>query len=173
VTIAVSSHGFVPAGTALLRSGAEPGDGVYVTGRLGRAAAAVARGGLAAVRPGALDPIAEGYFRPRARLEAGQRLRGVASSLIDLSDGLIQDLGHICTASEVGAELASADIPLADGARLEHVLGGSDDYELCFTAPADPPDLGIPTRRVGTIVAQPGVRLDGAPASGGYQHFGR
>jgi len=173
VTIAVSVHGFAPAGTALRRSGARPGDGVFVTGSLGLAAAAVARGGLDAARPGDLDPLAAGYFRPRARLEAGQRLRGVATSLIDLSDGLLQDLGHVCTASGVGAELVGAAIPVADGVRREHVLGGSDDYELCFTAPAEPPALGIPVTRIGTIVAEPGVRLDGAPASGGYQHFGR
>jgi thiamine-monophosphate kinase len=173
VTIAVSVHGYVPAGGALLRAGARPGDHVYVTGRLGAAAAAVARGGLDGCASDAdLDDLSRRYFRPQARIAQGRDLRGVATSAIDLSDGLLQDLGHICKASGVGAELTSAVIPVADGATLEQALSGGDDYELCFTARGQPPELGIPVTRIGVIVAEPGVRLDGRPVSGGYQHFG-
>jgi len=173
LTIAVSVHGFVPAGGALRRRGARLGDAVYVTGRLGAAAAAVARGDLEAARPEALNALQRGYFRPRARLQAGQALRGVASGLIDLSDGLLQDLGHVCRASGVGADLEGARIPVAEGASLDHVLAGSDDYELCFTAADEVPDLGVPVTRIGRIGAEPGVRVDGAAAGGGFQHFGR
>lgn len=173
-TIAVSVHGYVPAGGALLRRGARVGDGVFVTGRLGAAAAAIARGGLDAVADEAgLDALTRHYFMPTARLTAGRALRGFASSAIDLSDGLIQDLGHVCRASGVGAELESAAVPVADGATLERALSGGDDYELCFTGAGDPPSLEVPVHRVGRIVAGSGVRVDGRPASGGYQHFGR
>jgi thiamine-monophosphate kinase len=173
LTLAVSVHGFVPAGTALLRSGARPGDGVYVTGTLGAAAAALARGGLGAFKAeGELDPLARRYFQPHARMREGAALRGQASSAIDLSDGLLQDLGHICRASGVGVALESALIPVADGASLDQALSGGDDYELCFTAAAPPPHLATPAHRVGRVVAEPGVRLDGRPAAGGFQHFG-
>jgi thiamine-monophosphate kinase len=171
-TIAVSVHGYVPAGGALLRSGARVGDHVYVTGTLGAAAAAVARGGLDACATDAdLDTLSRRYFHPQARLAQGRDLRGVASGAIDLSDGLLQDLGHVCRASGVGAELRADRVPVAEGATLHQALTGGDDYELCFTAPGDPPDIGIPVTRIGTIVAEPGVRLDGRPAAGGYRHF--
>ena len=174
LTIAVSVHGYVPAGAALLRSGARAGDDVFVTGRLGAAAAAVAAGRLADCRDGvAMDPLAERYFRPMARLAEGAALRGVASSAIDLSDGLLQDLGHVCRASGVGVELESALVPVAEGASLHQALSGGDDYELCFTVRGAPPALAVPVQRIGRVVAEPGVRLDGQPATGGYQHFGR
>lgn len=173
LTISLSVHGFVPAGTALLRSGAAPDDGIYVTGTLGGAAAALARGGLDACRGDAdLDDLSRSYFLPRARIDAGIALRGVASSAIDVSDGLIQDAGHLARASGVGMALRSEDLPLAGGATLADVLRGSDDYELCFTAAAAPPDLGVPVRRIGTVVTGAGVTLDGRAASGGYRHFG-
>ncbi len=172
-TIAVSVHGFVPAGAALVRGGARVGDGVFVTGSLGAAAAAVARGGLdAARRDEDLDSLSQRYFLPAARIAAGRALRGFATSAIDLSDGLLQDLGHVCLASSVGAELESAAVKVAEGATLQQALSGGDDYELCFTGQGDPPPLGVPVHRVGRIVAGSGVRLDGRPASGGYQHFG-
>lgn len=172
VTIAISVHGYVPAGGALLRAGARPGDHVYVTGALGAAAAAVARGGLdRCVTDADLDALSRRYFLPQARLAQGRGLRGFASSAIDLSDGLLQDLGHVCRASGVGAELSAAAVPVAAGASLEQAMTGGDDYELCFTARGTPPDLGLPVTRIGSIVAEPGVRLDGRPAAGGYRHF--
>ena len=173
LTIAVSVHGYVPEGRALLRSGARPGDEVYVTGTLGAAAAAVARGGLERCqRESDLDELSLRYFQPRARMAEGRRLRGYASSAIDLSDGLLQDAGHVAAASGFGIEIDSADVPVAPGATLTQALRGGDDYELCFTGHGAPPELEVPVRCVGQVVSEPGVRLDGRPAAGGYQHFG-
>jgi thiamine-monophosphate kinase len=172
LTLAVSVHGQVPAGTALLRSGARPGDDVYVTGSLGAAAAAVARGGLDAFQNDAgLDDLARRYFLPQARMAAGVALRGRATSAIDLSDGLLQDLGHICRASGVGVALESALVPVAAGATLTQALSGGDDYELCFTLSGSPPPLGVPVHRIGRVEAGGQVLLDRRPAAGGYQHF--
>lgn len=172
LTLAISVHGHVPAGTALLRSGARPGDEIYVTGALGAAAAALARGGLDTCASEAdLDDLSRRYFLPQARMAAGAALRGRASSAIDLSDGLVQDLGHICRASGVGVALESATIPVADGATLSQALSGGDDYELCFTLAGPPPSLGVAVHRVGRVVAEAGVCLDGQPVTGGYQHF--
>ncbi|MFW6027917.1 MAG: thiamine-phosphate kinase [bacterium] len=172
LNIAVSAHGYVPPGAALLRSGARPGDGVYVTGELGGAAAALTRGGLARLRTDAdLDALSRRYFLPQARLAEGLALRGHATSAIDLSDGLAQDLGHVCEASGVGVALTSGSIPVAAGASLEQALSGGDDYELCFTLPGTPPALDVPVHRIGRVEAEPGVRLDGRPLTGGYRHF--
>ncbi len=173
LTIAVSVHGFVPEHRAVLRSGARPGDDVFVTGALGAAAAAVARGGLAAcATENDLDELSRRYFMPRARIAEGRALREFASSAIDLSDGLLQDLGHVCTASGVGVELDSARVPVAAGATLDEALSGGDDYELCFTGRGAPPALAVPVQRIGCVVAGSGVRLDGRAAGGGYRHFG-
>jgi thiamine-monophosphate kinase len=173
LTITVSVHGYVPEARALFRSGARNGDDVFVTGTLGAAAAALARGGLDDCRAeDDLDELSRRYFLPRARIVEGQMLRGFASSAIDLSDGLLQDLGHVCAASRVGVELESVRIPVARGATLEQALCGGDDYELCFTGRGTPPQLDIPVQRIGRVVEDPGVRLDGRPAAGGYQHFG-
>jgi thiamine-monophosphate kinase len=173
LAITVSVHGFVPRGRALLRSGARPGDRIWVTGELGAAAAALARGGLDACRDVAdLDALSARYFMPRARIAAGIALRGRAHSAIDLSDGLLQDLGHVLDASGVGAELDSARIPVAAGATLAQALSGGDDYELCFTLAGVPPPLDVPAHCIGTIVAAPGLRIDGHPAErAGYRHF--
>lgn len=172
VTVAVSVHGFVPAGGALTRAGAHPGDGVFVTGSLGAAAAAVARGGLEGCSANdVLDPLCERYYRPCARIAQGLALRGFATSMIDLSDGLLQDLGHICRASGVGVDLESALFPVAPDASLDQALSGGDDYELCFTGAGEPPPLSVPVQRIGTVTSTPGVRLDGRPAGGGYRHF--
>jgi thiamine-monophosphate kinase len=173
LAITVSVHGFAPRGQALLRSGARPGDRIWVTGELGGAAAALARGGLADCRSEAdLDALALRYFMPCARLPEGVALRGLASSAIDLSDGLLQDLGHILDASGVGAELEASHVPVAAGATLAQALAGGDDYELCFTLAAEPPPLGVPVHCIGTIVSEPGLRIDGHPAAAaGYRHF--
>ena len=131
--------GSVPKGKAILRSGARPGDRIYVTGRLGGASAALAEL-LAGHRVRAADYPR--HFHPTPRLAIGRflRQRGLATSGIDLSDGLSTDLAHICEESGVGAEVAAQALPLAiAGAQsaevnLVHALHGGDDYELLFTA---------------------------------------
>jgi thiamine-monophosphate kinase len=164
-SITVSVHGFCPKAELLTRSGARVGDGIYVTGELGGAAAAVALGRLDDPE----DPLARRYFRPRARIDAGLSLRGFATAAIDVSDGLLQDLDHLCAASGVGADLEGDAIPVAEGAALDHALHGGDDYELLFTAREDP---ALACHRIGTIAAESGILVDGEPvAIKGYQHF--
>ena len=165
-SITISVHGSVPEDQVLRRAGASAGEGVYVTGPLGASAAAVAAQCLDDLE----DPRTHRYFHPQARVAAGISLRGQASSCIDVSDGLLQDLGHLCKASGLGAELVGADVPLGEGASLEDALNGGDDYELLFTAAAPP--TGVSATRIGTVVETDGIRLDGEPvAIKGYQHF--
>ncbi len=162
LSISVSAHGLLPCGEAVLRSGAAVGDRVYLTGRLGGAAAALAQGFDN-------DALNAAYFRPTARVDLSLKLRAEASSAIDVSDGLLQDAGHVAKASGVCLSLRSADIPVADGASLEQALSGGDDYELLFTASDAPAFAAI---SIGEVVAGPGVLLDGeVTLAKGYQHF--
>lgn len=152
--------GAVPKGQAVLRSGAKPGDGIYVTGELGGSAAALAElfAGRKA-RPGDYPR----HFAPVPRIGVGQFLREkrLASSMIDLSDGLSTDLAHICEESKVGAEILEEAVPRATvGPKLTPVeprwaLHGGEDYELLFTAPREKriPGriLGVPVTRIGQI----------------------
>ena len=169
--------GAVPRGRALLRSGARPGDLLYVTGTLGRAAAGLAR--LAEVAlPGSLNPpripkklevLLAPHLYPQPRVAQGLWLqrRGLASSAIDLSDGLSTDLAHLCEESGVGAEVDAGLLPLGLGASLGQALHGGEDYELLFTAPAAarlPRAIaGVPVTRIGRMVkarrSQPAVML--------------
>jgi len=131
-SICVTILGELPAGQALRRDGARPGDDVWVSGELGGAAYA-----LSDSRD---EGAAKRLHEPEPRVALGERLRGIASSAIDVSDGLAQDLGHILERSGVGATVEYARLPkhrIADAA-LERrcVLSGGDDYELLFTAPA-------------------------------------
>ena len=133
LTVTVSVVGDSPEGGAVLRSGARPGDSIFVTGPLGGGRAA-----LAALRRGdEPDPVALARLqRPVPRLVEGRTAAASgASAMIDLSDGLSSDLAHICRASGVGALLEPSAIPVAPGAAVEDALSGGDDYELCFTAP--------------------------------------
>jgi thiamine-monophosphate kinase len=178
--------GSVPKGKAVLRSGAKAGDRIYVTGELGGSAAALAR--LAESKP-----VGAGYsrhFRPRplARVAVGQwlRRRGVASAMIDLSDGLSTDLEHLCEESQVGAEIEAEAIPRARVGRgkkrvaLELALHGGDDYELLFTSAAAVPSVvaGVRVTRIGRTTKSVGMRLIGADGkarplkAGGWEHFG-
>lgn len=173
LAVTVSVHGWVPAGASLVRSGARSGDQIYLTGSLGGAAAALSRGDLSACRDEAgLDELQRRYFLPQARLAAGVALRGVANSAIDVSDGLLQDLEHICRESGVAAQILSEHIPVTVGALIDHALNGGDDYELCFTSASAPGDLGVAVTRIGAIVNGSGVSLDGKVVSAaGYLHF--
>jgi thiamine-monophosphate kinase len=137
VLVDVTCSGEVPAGTALLRSGAKPGDVLYVTGLLGRAAHALAAD---------LRRYRKFQLRPEPQVELGQRLRKLGvSSCIDLSDGLSLDLHRICQESKVSAILEH--VPAASAVTEEEALHGGEDYQLLFTAPKTkriPADVAIP-----------------------------
>ena len=183
--------GTVPRGQAILRSGSKPGDQIYVSGRLGGAAAAVAelRKGKrpTSAKEKEADVAHRTYLFPEPRLPLGGWLRrhGLATSMIDLSDGLSSDLAHICEESRVGAVIHQEDLPMADRGdkALEFALHGGEDYELLFTAPAKakiPPTAGgVKITRVGEVVRGRGIYLlqaDGrrkALRARGWQHFGR
>ncbi len=190
LSITVTIHGLVPDGAALTRSGARVGDGVYVTGTLGDAAA-----GLRLLQSGRTQSayLSGRLNRPTPRVEQGLILRGRASACIDVSDGLAADLGHICDASSVGAQIdadalpASSELAAAFDAptRREFQLAGGDDYELCFTAPdAAAPDLlrdladsGCGATCIGRIVAGANVGVQNASGNPvsvprrGWEHF--
>lgn len=176
--------GSVPRGTAVLRSGAKPGDQIYVTGELGASAMALAR--LADSQPLGAEYFP--HFRPRARLAVGQWLRQheIPSAMIDISDGLSTDLSHICEESRVGAEIEIEAIPRArwgkDGkwvVDLALALHGGDDYELLFTSarPVPPEVEGVPVTRIGRTTLSSGMRLVDPEGRmrllepGGWEHF--
>jgi len=161
--------GAVARGTALLRSGARPGDLLYVTGSLGGAAAGLARlqelangpGGTAGKPlriPKKLECVLAPHLYPQPRVAQGLWLArpGLATAALDLSDGLSTDLGHLCEESGVAAEVDAAALPLHAGATLAQALHGGEDYELLFTAgPAAriPRAIaGVPVMRIGRIV---------------------
>jgi thiamine-monophosphate kinase len=176
-TLCVTAIGEVPAGTALTRSGATPGDTIFVSGTLGDAALALAfAAGRTDVDEAALPALQRRLDRPEPRIALGVALRGIASSAIDLSDGLTGDLGHILAASRVGATIDLAAIPCSEAVRarqrgaerplaLECLLAGGDDYELCFTAQPAMRErvdalalvLGIPLTAIGAITAESGL----------------
>ena len=181
---------------ALLRSGARAGDDIYVSGTLGDARLA-----LEALRGSVRLPAAQlavarrRMDTPEPRVALGMALRGVASAAIDISDGLLGDLGHILQASQVGARLDTgialgllrhgrdtADTLLPEATRLTCVLAGGDDYELAFTAPAT--ERGAvqaaasasrtPVTRIGQMLAEPGLQLvdaQGAPVVNSFRSF--
>jgi thiamine-monophosphate kinase len=194
LAISVTVAGSVPAGRALLRSGARPGDGVFVTGTLGDAAAALRRIGAAARRETDADiALRERLDRPTPRIAAGLVLRDAASACIDVSDGLLADLGHVAARSGVGIEIAASALPasaallaVADAReRLVFQAAGGDDYELAFTLAAarertilrDLASAGCGATRIGRVVEERGVRLlddDGREIAldhHGWEHF--
>jgi len=173
--------GSVPAGKAILRSGAKPGDLIYVTGSLGSALADLNR-----LRNGEkLRPKEHPkHFYPEPRLAVGQFLREkkLASAMIDISDGLSTDLAHICEEGKVGAVIYGADVPLASRVvGLAAALNGGDEYELLFTARSHrriPKQIaGVPVTCIGKIVRGEEMRLstpDGRSAifrAQGWEHF--
>jgi thiamine-monophosphate kinase len=191
LTVTVAVHGFTTPGEALLRSGARVGDVVMVTGTLGDAAA-----GLRCLAEADASPYAvlvDRLNRPTPRVSAGQALRGIATACIDISDGLVADLGHICMASGVGIDIEAPLLPrssallthFTEADALDFALGGGDDYELCFTVPADRAGelsstmarLGCGATRIGRVVEGGGVRvLDERggvhePSRTGWNHF--
>lgn len=192
----LTALGTVEAGKALRRSGARPGDLLAVSGTLGDGAFGLraAQGKL----DGVLDAdsvawLADRYRLPRPRLELGRRLVGIASAAMDVSDGLLQDLSHICSASGVGAVVEVPALPLSQPVKalqgrddwLEVVVGGGDDYELLITFAPQQRDAvgsaaqaaGVPVTVIGHCTDMPGVRLHdaaGVEISGlrpGFRHF--
>ena len=174
-TLCVTAIGELPAGTAITRDGAEPGDDVYVSGTLGDAALALAvASGQTEVSSDILPTLAERLDRPQPRVALGVALRGIASSALDVSDGLLGDLRHVLTASNVGAVIDAETVPCSHALReklatperqlaLAALLAGGDDYELCFTAPAEMREriaavsvaLGLPLTIIGVITDEP------------------
>lgn len=192
----VTAVGVVKQGTALLRRGATAGERVYVTGTLGDSALGLA---LLQERLGvevnAVDSLwlKERYFLPHPRVVMGQKLVGLASAAMDISDGLVQDLGHLCRASGVAAVLHRKLLPLSDAALAvidtqpywwRAPLAGGDDYELLFCAPqaaqekieALAAELHLPITAIGEIVAGEAVivqdehGMDATPEIKGYNH---
>ncbi|MBL8259637.1 MAG: thiamine-phosphate kinase [Candidatus Competibacteraceae bacterium] len=192
--IALQAHGFVPPGLALRRDGAQPGDGIYVTGTPGDAGLALATAfGKARIASGHEGVVQARLERPEPRIAPGLSLRGLASAAIDISDGLAQDLGHILRRSGVGAVVDVERLPLSPAllASLDRdeaatmALAGGDDYELCFTVPLEriarleraAAAWDCRCTRIGAITAEPGLRLVRADGSEfrlerlGYDHF--
>ena len=167
LSISVSVHGEVEANKACLRAGGRPGDFIYVSGPLGSAAACVRLNDLVPADSHNLSPRQEAFYRPFARFDMSKYLK-TASSAIDISDGLVQDLNHILESSCCGASLESKLIPLGDSAELEDGLFGGDDYELIFTSRQD---LGS-VDKIGRLTKELGIRIDGeAIRPRGFDHF--
>lgn len=144
LSVTITAHGFVPTGKALRRSGAKPGDWIYVSGTLGDAGLALAaRQHRQQLSPDYQRKLTERLYFPSPRVALGQSLRGIASSAIDVSDGLLADLRHILKASHVGARLSVDEVPLSlaltesltEEQALIYALTSGDDYELLFTVP--------------------------------------
>ena len=177
LNICITVFGEVPTGQALLRSGGRPGDELWVSGTLGDARLALeALQGQRVLSSELLQAARLRLERPTPRVALGLALRGIASAAMDLSDGLAGDLGHLLQASGCGAQLDTtvlAALPavpnssLDEAARLGLVLGGGDDYELLFSAPAAQREAvlaagrsaGVPLNRIGQLEAEPGLRI--------------
>lgn len=192
LNLCVTILGEVPQGKALRRSGAQIGDDIWVSGALGTAALGLAhlQGKVALPEDSRISCLAA-LLQPQPRVALGLALRGVASSAIDISDGLLADLGHILECSQLGAEIEYDSIPrftlhgVDDKLRRRCVLAGGDDYELCFTASpvqrsvidAVAGQLQLPLTRIGSICAGRICTVHAADGSvmkieeGGYDHF--
>ncbi|WIO73966.1 thiamine-phosphate kinase [Porticoccaceae bacterium LTM1] len=194
LTVTIAIHGVVPKGAALTRSGAQVGDLVFVSGQPGKGAAGLAAvlGQLEGLAAEQYQQLVDYFVGPVPRLALGVQLRNLASATIDVSDGLLADLGHICRLSGVGAELSLEALPLlstVSGIAVQQlqqwVLSGGDDYELCFTVPESAvgelaqiaKDTDTPVHRIGRIIEGNGVYcLDShnkkvSTHSNGYSHF--
>src|ERR1700730_12055534 len=194
--LSLTAVGEVAAGDEIRRSGASPGDRVWVSGTIGDAflGLAVLRGGYSELAAEEQAVLISRFQLPEPRVELGPRLAGIAHAMLDVSDGLVADLGHICEASQVGACVMLAELPLSPAARqiaagtpdlpLRLATAG-DDYELLFTAPPEASEtilrlaaeLRLPLTAIGTIEPGAAVRLvdpDGKlvpVAAAGHRHF--
>lgn len=194
LTFGLTVFGEIDPGCALTRGGAKAGEDVWVSGLIGSAALALAyRQGRLFMEQIHAARVLPALYLPTPRVELGQALVGLASAAIDISDGLCADLGHILERSGVGADLDFAAIPvhevahdyLHEPAAVEAILAGGDDYELCFTAPAQQrtaieaaaQSLGVRVSRIGSTRDTPGLVVRNAQgeaiplARTGYDHF--
>jgi thiamine-monophosphate kinase len=194
--LSLTALGEVAAGAEIRRSGARPGDRVWVSGTIGDAflGLAVLRGAHPGLSEEHRAALVARFQVPEPRTELGPRLAGIADAMIDVSDGLAADLGHICEVSGVGAMVDLAALPLSPAARLlvaadpgllPRLACGGDDYELLFAAPAGAQariaalsaELGLPVTAIGRIESGAGVCLldrqgrKVAVERGGYRHF--
>ena len=195
LNICVQIMGEVPIGQAIKRSGAKVGDEIWVSGALGDAALALAHmQNKLALPNNVFEVCAQALHTPQPRVALGLALREIASSAIDISDGLLGDLGHILESSNVGATLKLINIPhsvhlgttaLHDQNIIKLLLAGGDDYELCFTAPANKhteitilsEKLGLPLSCIGMIASNTGIVVHGLDneildiKESGFDHF--
>lgn len=202
LSLTFTVFGAIKHGCELRRSAARPGDLVYVSGNIGDAALGLKAltGDLPQLNEWQREALVLRFRRPTPRLALGLQLGGVAHAAVDVSDGLVADLGHVCAASDVQATIETACIPLSDAARavlridpqyMQYVLGGGDDYELVFTAPPDAAEkiariadgLSLALTPIGRIRerkapdAGPLVSVVGPdgrafdPSAGGFSHF--
>jgi thiamine-monophosphate kinase len=189
LNVTVSVNGHIVPGDALRRGGARVGDLVCVSGLLGGAAIALSRSDL--LQPGDAAALLDcesndecyplrRYYLPEPRLALGRALRGVATAAIDVSDGLVADLGHLCRASGVAATIDLDAVPAAPGCTQRRAAVSGDDYELCFTIPPEQREslnaMPTPITVIGRIERGSGVTItsDGQPvalAQGGFRHF--
>ncbi|MFT2110884.1 thiamine-phosphate kinase [Marinomonas sp. 2405UD68-3] len=187
LAITLQVHGYIEASLCRVRSGALLGDDIYVTGCLGDASAAVPIvTGERIVQHDIYEYFYNRYWRPTPRLIGGMALKRVASSMMDISDGLAQDVQHILLGSGVGAVIDGRLVPISDTLRewqpesaLSLALTGGDDYELCFTAPNSMREdillitqtLHLPCTRIGHVV-ESGFTIEGYSGHlNGWQHF--
>ena len=196
LTLSITAFGDVPKGSRMLRSGAREGDDIYVTGAIGDAALglAILKGEVSCPKKATRGFLVDRYRLPQPRLAVGPGLLKLATACLDVSDGLIADLGHICENSGLGAQITADDVPLSEPARvvleqdpafLNRLLTGGDDYELLFTAPrggaraiaALGRRTGTPVTRIGRMTRGSQVRVvtrSGRSMSikrAGYTHF--
>ena len=193
LSLSIQVHGAVQKDSMMLRSGAKVGDQVFVTGTLGDGVAGLKSvTGQIAADESSRAYLHQRYYRPDARIRAGLLLRYLANSAIDISDGFIADLGHICQASSVGAHIDTTQLPLSPALlanvsprqALEWALSGGDDYQLCFTVSQENTgkikklqrEKSLDVTWVGVIVEGDGVVniANGKPfeiENTGYAHF--
>ncbi len=192
--ISVTAFGSVPEGREIRRSGARPGDRIWVSGTIGDGALGLqaARGELDTLSAADRKYLAGRYRLPSPRLALGKRLRGIATAAADVSDGLLGDLGHICAASGVGATLMAERVPQSPAVQAAAVdpesrslaLAGGDDYELLFTAAADATaavnriagEIDLPLACIGEVVSGSDVTMLDAAGNPvalppGWRHF--
>ena len=196
LALSLTAVGEAEGGAVLRRAGAEPGDTVYVTGTIGDAALGLdcLQGCLAGLGPQQTAHLVGRYRLPQPRTGLGPRLVGLAHAALDVSDGLVADLGHLCRQSGLGAVIEAACVPLSEAAGealaadldlLLRVLTGGDDYELVFAAPPEAGaaieaicvELGLRLTAIGSFIAGQGVTVvdrDGVPldglGAGGWRH---